>query len=410
MDITSKFIYAKTREAFERELPNIPQGLNPIVFIEDTKEMWTLGTYFSIGYPNFVITETGGVVNVAIGNSSFYLATSGDSLSIRKGTDNRIILTSTALTRVDTALPLEWDSATKKLLHSTSGVTSGTYGQTSSVENASIFSIPYFMVDSYGHIKEAGSKNVEIRDYVEQLAPSTSATNRNVLLSYNDTSSTSDTAQTRKANGLLFNDASGILSVPGGLDVNGRTNITGGDLTVVGGYIVGDLKGNVTGSATPKIHLSSEPEYGGASTELYGHVKVQDTLGVQPPLSSDNSDPNSATVTNGVAASPRMVWDVREELRDEISGGINAAPSIGGIDVGNQSIEITVPNQRVEIITSAGIKASVNNGDLYLSGVGITAYDNSNTQKAVDDNLDFTDDFIISSDNKLSIRWEEIPN
>ena len=145
MDITSKFIYAKTREAFERELPNIPQGLNPIVFIEDTKEMWTLGTYFSIGYPNFVITETGGVVNVAIGNSSFYLATSGDSLSIRKGTDNRIILTSTALTRVDTALPLEWDSATKKLLHSTSGVTSGTYGQTSNVENASIFSIPYFI-------------------------------------------------------------------------------------------------------------------------------------------------------------------------------------------------------------------------------------------------------------------------
>ena len=266
------------------------------------------------------------------------------------------------------------------------------------------------MVDSYGHVKEAGSKNVEIRDYVEQLAPSTSATNRNVLLSYNDTPSTSDTAQTRKANGLLFNDASGILSVPGGLDVNGRTNITGGDLTVVGGYIVGDLKGNVTGSATPKIHLSSEPEYGGASTELYGHVKVQDTLGVQPPLSSNNSDPNSALVTNGVAASPRMVWDVREELRNEIAGGIDAAPSIGGIDVGNQSIEITVHNQRVGIVASSGIRASVNNGDLYLSGIEITAYDSSDTQKVVEDNLDFTDDFIISSDNKLSIRWEEIPN
>ena len=39
MDIKSKFIYAKTKAAFEREIPNIPPGLNPIAFIEDTKEM-----------------------------------------------------------------------------------------------------------------------------------------------------------------------------------------------------------------------------------------------------------------------------------------------------------------------------------------------------------------------------------
>jgi len=39
MNINSKFIYALTREAFERELPNIPEKLDPIVFIEDTKEL-----------------------------------------------------------------------------------------------------------------------------------------------------------------------------------------------------------------------------------------------------------------------------------------------------------------------------------------------------------------------------------
>jgi len=39
MNITSKIIYAKTKDAFQRELPNIPIGLNPIVFIEDTREM-----------------------------------------------------------------------------------------------------------------------------------------------------------------------------------------------------------------------------------------------------------------------------------------------------------------------------------------------------------------------------------
>ena len=39
MNITSKFIYAKTKAAFQQEIPNIPANLNPIVFIEDTREM-----------------------------------------------------------------------------------------------------------------------------------------------------------------------------------------------------------------------------------------------------------------------------------------------------------------------------------------------------------------------------------
>lgn len=39
MEIKSKFVYAKTRTAFEREKPNIPLGLDPLVFIEDTKEI-----------------------------------------------------------------------------------------------------------------------------------------------------------------------------------------------------------------------------------------------------------------------------------------------------------------------------------------------------------------------------------
>lgn len=54
----------------------------------------------------------------------------------------------------------------------------------------------------------------------------------------------------------------------------GRVNINGGDITVTNGQIVGDLKGNVTGSATPKIHISALPEYGGASKQLYGHVRT----------------------------------------------------------------------------------------------------------------------------------------
>lgn len=155
----------------------------------------------------------------------------------------------------------------------------------------------------------AKSVNIQIRDYVTQLTPSDILTDRNVLLGSGDTGNqASETGQVRKANGLTYNDNSGQLNVKGGINAGGGINVTDGDLTVVGGQIVGDLKGNVTGSATPKIHLSTEPEYGGASTELYGHVKIQDTLGVIAPLASSvETDPSSSTIIRGIAASPLMV-------------------------------------------------------------------------------------------------------
>ena len=147
MDINSKFIYAKSRAAFERELPNIPLGLNPIVFIESTKEMWTMGTYFSIGYPGIEITEGTNDITINIGDSNFSLSTRGDSLSVKKSTTgNGIILSSTALTKVDTEAPLDWDIVNEKLLHLKSGVTPNYYGQSTGSESASIFSIPYFFI------------------------------------------------------------------------------------------------------------------------------------------------------------------------------------------------------------------------------------------------------------------------
>ena len=69
--------------------------------------MWTCGTYFSIGYPSIEISEISGSVKVEIGNSFFLMSTAGDSLSIRKGDGNRIIISSNALTSVNTEAPLE---------------------------------------------------------------------------------------------------------------------------------------------------------------------------------------------------------------------------------------------------------------------------------------------------------------
>ena len=409
MDINSKFIYAKTKTAFEREIPNIPENLKPIVFIEDTREMWTCGTYFSIGYPAINVTETNSIVSVGIGNTSFSLASSGESLSIKKGIGNNIIITSNALSKVNTDLPLEWDNLNKKLLHSkVQGLLPGTYGQSSQLDNASVFSIPYLTVNEYGHIVSISNKNIEIRDYVDQLQPTETGGNKNILLSYNEENNQSDTAQVRKARGLTYNDGTEILSVGGGIDVSGRVNIDGGDITVTNGQIVGDLKGNVTGSATPKIHISAIPEYGGASKQLYGHVKLQDELGINaPPASSENADVGSSTV-EGIAASPLMVWNTKKDLESKITSAINGVTGIGGIKIGEESIEITVPGQIIEIEASKGISASIVDGIISFKGVEIKGHDENGIEKIITNNLTLGSDFIVDDINNASIRWIEL--
>lgn len=340
MVIESKFAYVKKKETFEPLIETIPAGLNPIVFIEDTREMWTCGTYFSIGYPSIEISEVSGSVKVQIGNSFFLMSTAGESISVRKGDGNRIIISSNALNRVDTEPPLEWNVSDRKLLHMDSGVAPGSYGQSTSLGNASVFIVPNIMVDSTGHITFAQNYNVEIRDYVEQLAPSTLMGDRNVLLSYNEASDNMDTSQVRKANGLVFNDATHRLTVSGGMDSNGPVNVNHGDLSVLDGYIIGNLKGDVQGQATPKIHLSLKPEYGGASTKLYGHVKLQDVLNTKPDPSSDNENINNTNVTAAIAASPLMVWNAIETAKDyadSILGSNNAMLYKGAIEAGTSS-------------------------------------------------------------------------
>lgn len=340
MVIDSKFAYIKKKEVFEPLIESIPKGLNPIVFIEDTREMWTCGTYFSIGYPSIEISEVSGSVKVQIGNSFFLMSTAGESISIRKGDGNRIIISSNALSRVDTEPPLEWDAANRKLLHKESGAVPGSYGQSTNLGNASIFVIPNITVDATGHITSAENHNIEIRDYVEQLAPSNLMGDRNILLSYNEASNNMDTSQVRKANGLVFNDATQKMTVAGGMNSNGPVNVNHGDLSVLDGYIIGNLKGDVQGQATPKIHLSLKPEYGGASTKLYGHVKLQDILNTKPDPSSSNENINDTNIVAAIAASPLMVWNAiqtAKDYADSILGSNNAMLYKGAVEAGTTS-------------------------------------------------------------------------
>lgn len=350
MIINKKIVYARKKEEFEPLIPTIPEGLNPVVFIEDTREMWTCGTYFSIGYPSIEVSEVSGSVKVQIGNSFFLLTPTGDSISLRKGDGNRIIISSNALNRVDTEPPLKWDASNRKLLHMESGVASGSYGQSTNLGNASVFVVPNFIVDATGHITFAENHNIEIRDYVEQVAPSNQMAERNVLLSYNEANNNMDTSQVRKANGLTFNDATQRITIAGGMTSDGAVTVNHGDVSVLDGYIIGKLKGDVEGQATPKIHLSLKPEYGGASTKLYGHVKLQDILNTRPDPSSDNENINDTNIVAAIAASPLMVWNAiqtAKDYADSILGSNNAMLYKGAVEAGTTSPGTFTPSADV---------------------------------------------------------------
>lgn len=354
MEIKSKILYAKTRSGFEKEIPNIPINLNPIVFIEDTREMWTCGTFFSIGYPGIYVTEDNGAVKVTIGDTYFTLSTTGESLSIRNsGSD--IIISSNALAKVDTEYPLKWDVYQKKLLHEVSGVQKGSYGPTSQIGNASVFTVPNFTIDEYGHITEATSYNISIRDYVEQLSPTETAGYKDILISYNNSNNSSEAAAVRKANGFKFDDATGIAYIKGGIESDGSIKITKGDITIENGYFIGNVQGDVSGSATPKIHLSEIPEYGGASLHLYGHVLLQDTLPeTEPEPSSSNKNILDENI-EAFAASPLMVYKALEAAKkyaDGVAVGTEAVKYKGTITAGTSYPGTFTPN--------AGV------GDLYI--------------------------------------------
>lgn len=379
MIIDKKIVYARKKEEFEPLIPTIPEGLNPVVFIEDTREMWTCGTYFSIGYPSIEVSEVSGSVKVQMGNSFFLLTPTGDSISLRKGDGNRIIISSNALNRVDTEPPLKWDASNRKLLHMESGVASGSYGQSTNLGNASVFVVPNFIVDATGHITFAENHNIEIRDYVEQVAPSNQMAERNILLSYNEANNNMDTSQVRKANGLTFNDATQRITVAGGMVSDGAVTVNHGDVSVLDGYIIGKLKGDVEGQATPKIHLSLKPEYGGASTKLYGHVKLQDILSRKPDPSSDNENINDTNVVAAIAASPLMVWNAIETAKsyaDSILGSNNSMLFKGALEAGISSPGTYTPmadvgNTYVVTFGNGAYRDSVG----YINGVSVEVGD-----------------------------------
>lgn len=273
---------------------------------------------YNEGYTIEVTSDLQGVVTIKIGNSEFKIQTTGESLNLRTK-DNLIILDSAALTSVPTEDPLEWTSD-KKLIHKDSGVQKGNYGEASDKEQAETILVPHIEVDSKGHITSINNAQISVRDYVQQVKPSNSNTeNVPILLAYQG-GNKEQSNPVRQADGLTYNDSTGELVTKGNLEVGGGVNITGGNVSVDPKYkIYGELVGNITGTATPKIHSSSTPNYGAASTELYGHVKLQDDLGVEAPPPSNKSNSSKTDLEEGVqavAASPLMVWNALQKSKE----------------------------------------------------------------------------------------------
>lgn len=348
----SKFLYFTKRTYFDNLVDSFPANLSPICFIEDTNEIWFNNHFFQAGHDTLRVSEMDNTVTVSLSDTNFRIVPGSASIGVRSS-GNDIIISCNALTKIDTEGPLEWKN--NKLFHKDAGVQAGSYGQKAAQTGASTVTIPRITFDQYGHATSAEDKEVKLRDYVEQRKADSQNQDRQILLSERDTDD-DDTNITRKAKNFTYNNSSGKLKVDN-IEIAGTQEsslvIKNGDLVVSKGTIIGKLQGEVTGTATPKIHLSENADYGGASKELYGHVKLVDTMPETPEPSSDNTDKNNTTVP-GLAASPYLVFNYVKASKIKVNA----------IDAQKRIVDLS-------------------------------------------DRLDFTDDFVVSQ-NKLSISWLEL--
>ena len=348
----SKFLYFKKRRTFDSMVEQFPADLSPLCFIEDSNEIWFEHHFFQAGHESLRVDEIDGNIIVSLSDTSFTLIPGSSSIQL-KSLDNSIIISSNALTYIDTDDQLEWKD--DKLFHKESGIEIGTYGPRSTSTGVNILKIPKITFNKYGHATNAETVDITIRDYVEQRSADESDKDRQLLLSERETN-TNDSNITRKGKGLTYNNYTQVLKA-GSLELSGSQSqslvIRQGDLIVENGTIVGKLQGEVTGTATPKIHLSETPEYGGASTNTYGHVKLVDTINGIPAPSSNNQNTNASDI-EGLAASPYLVYNYVQANKFKVNG----------INANKQAVELS-------------------------------------------DRLDFTDDFIIQG-NKISIGWTEL--
>lgn len=355
MKITSKFIYLKHKDKFEEVYNNIPKDLYPIVFVEDTDQLWTCGHWFNIGSQELTIKQEVGDLNkisLKSGDSSIQMIATGSGLSLLINSNGQLEFKGNAITTIDTNFPLSYDSSTNKLSHGTYE-SKGTYGPTTDLSNTRSFEIPSIEVDEYGHIQLAKSYQISISLESKQLQYDNE---EHKLLLTSSNSDNDEIGYTYKSDIIYSN---GVLKIPNGLEINdGGVIIANGDIQVLNGSIKGKIEGDVI--TTPKIHSSINQDYGGASLNLFGHVKLQDIIPTEDPGNSSNNINITDTTNSGlnaIAATPKMVYDLYQKIDKEKTK--------------------------------------------------VTTVDNNNNKININ-TLNLTDDFVLDDENNLSIKIEEI--
>ena len=359
--INNKFIYLKHRIDFDSVHSNIPNNSNPIIFVEDTNQLWTCGHWFSIGYPALSIIQDPAQPNqvkLSIGeDSAIQIKTTGNGLSLIVNSNGEMEFQSQALTTINATFPIQYSADSNTITHGIYN-SQGSYGTSTDLSNTRSFQIPYITVDKYGHIKQAASSTVSISLETKQLKIDDQ--NHRLLLSTSN-SDNDEIGDTYKSN-IIYNKS--LLTIPTAIELLGDNvgiTVNNGNVEIKGtGAFIGKFQGDVTGSATPKIHASTIQDYGGASLNLFGHVKLQDIIPITDPGTSSNNSVLS-DITNGgkqaLVATPKMVYDTIQKIKNE------------------------------ELVAKA-----YNTDNIEI-----------NTNK-----LNFTQDFELDSNSNLSIRFEEI--
>ena len=109
--------------------------------------------------------------------------------------------------------------------------------------------------------------------------------------------------------------------------------------------------------------------------------------------------------TREVNVMPATLATIKQDLEDQISD----IPTIGGIQIGDQVLDITTQGQVVEIQASQGVSATIEEGVVKIKGIEISGLDSEKNTTILTNKLTIGEDFVIEgSDNKMSIRWFEL--
>lgn len=200
----------------------------------------TITTHYSVGTPILLTYRNNRWRRADYNNNTTYSAMSVAEMRAGTATSLRTIradyLKTFLSTLGGTNLTLTHSNSAPylQLNHDPSGITAGTYGNSSqqTPSYGGTFNIPYFTVDTQGHITNASTTTVKLpasdnTDYKVRQTPINSNDNNNyrILLSNSANDTEEDSISKKNAN-LIYNPTENKFST-GNLDLTGNINVVG---------------------------------------------------------------------------------------------------------------------------------------------------------------------------------------